>query len=66
MEPKFPNAHVQLVGQDGNAFFIIGRARKALRNAGASADDIEAFCEDAMSGNYDHVLRTVMEWCATS
>lgn len=64
--PKFPDIHVQLSGEDGNAFFIIGRTRAAMRKAGVSKDDVEAFIADAMSGDYHHVLNTVMKTVSTS
>lgn len=62
MNPKYPNIEVQLTGQDGNAFFIIARVNKALKEAGVSKEEIDDFMEDAMSGDYDHVLQTVMKW----
>ena len=52
---------VQLSGEDGNAFFIIGRVSKALRRAGHE-DLVEAFREEAMSGDYDHVIQTAMAY----
>lgn len=65
-EPKYPEIHVQLTHQDGNAFFIIGRVRKALKDGGVSNEEIDAFTEQAQSGDYDNVLRTVMEWVSIS
>lgn len=62
MSVKFPNITVQLTGEDGNAFFIIGRVGRALRKGGATKEEIADFTEDAMSGDYNHVLTTVMEW----
>lgn len=53
---------VQLSGEDGNAFFIIGRVRAALKKAGADAATIQAFTDKAQSGDYDNVLRTAMEY----
>ena len=50
-----------LIGQDGNAFNILGRARRALRDAGRG-DQWATFEAEATSGNYDHLLGTVMEW----
>lgn len=60
--PKFPQVKVQLVGQDGNAFFILGRCAQAARRAGVSQQDIEQFQNDATSGDYDHLLRTCMDY----
>lgn len=58
--PKYPHIEVELSGQDGNAFFIIGRVVSALRRAGVPADEVQSFQIEAMSGDYDNVLRTVM------
>lgn len=60
MTCKYPDIQVQLSGEDGNAFFIIGRVRKAMRQAGVDATEIDAFSKEAMSGDYDHVLQTCM------
>ena len=50
-----------LVGEDGNAFSILGRARHALLLAGRG-DEWATFEAEATSGNYDHLLVTVMNW----
>ena len=60
--PKFPDAHVQLVGQDGNAFFILARVVSALKDAGATKEEIDEFRTEATSGDYDHLLQTCTEW----
>ena len=64
--PKYPHVHVQLSGEDGNAFFIIGRTRAAMRRAGVPTDEIKAYAEDAMSGDYHNVLRVTMQTVSTS
>ncbi len=66
MKVKYPNVSVQLSGEDGNAFSIIGRVGKALRRAKVPESEIEAFQADAMSGDYDHVLQTAMKWVDVS
>ena len=60
--PKYPHVRVRLVGEDGNAFAILGRTKRALRNAGASAEDVAAFIGEATAGTYDDLLATVMRW----
>jgi len=65
-DPRYPDCKVQLSGEDGNAFFIIGRTSKALRRAGAPKEDIDAYIAEATSGDYDHVLQTTMRWVATA
>ena len=64
MEPKYPDIEVQLSGEDGRAM-IVGRVRRALRRNDVANDEINAFTEEAMSGDYDHVLQTCMRWVST-
>jgi hypothetical protein len=58
--PKFPEIVVPLVGEDGNAFAIMGRVAAALRKAG-HADAVRAYTYEAMSGDYDNLLRVTMQ-----
>ncbi len=53
---------LQLTGTDGNAFAILGQARAAMRKAGIDRAQIDAFMDEAQSGDYDHLLATCMEW----
>ena len=62
MEPLYPHINVKLVGEDGNAFAIIGKVRQALRRNRVDETEVEAFTEEAKSGDYDHLLRTAMRW----
>jgi hypothetical protein len=55
------NITVKLVGEDGNAFAILGKVSKALRNNG-HADLAKEFQKEAMSGDYDHLLCTAMDY----
>ena len=57
---KYPNVTVALVGEDGNAFAILGRVSKALRRAKVPKAEIDAFMAEATSGDYYHLLATVM------
>jgi hypothetical protein len=59
--PKFPEVTVQLTGESGNAFVIVSRVRKALERAG-HREEAKAFFDEALSGDYDHVLQTCMDW----
>ena len=52
---------VKMVGEDGNAFAILGRCRRVARRAGWSDGQIERFTDEAISGDYDHLLATVMD-----
>ena len=60
--PKYPDTTVELVGQNGNAFNILGICLRAMRRAGLSKEEQDAFQAEATSGNYDHLLATCMEW----
>lgn len=50
-----------LIGESGNAFAILGKAKRALKEAGRE-DEVERFLQQATSGNYLHLLSVVMEW----
>ena len=65
MTPKHPNITVELVGQDGNAFAILGRCQQAARDAGLEKAEIDTFIAEATSGDYDHLLQTAMRWFDT-
>ena len=58
---KQTNIPVKLVGLDGNAFSILGRCREALRR-GRRMDVWAEFHKEATSGDYDHLLCTVMDY----
>lgn len=62
MQPKYPNISVRLTGSDGNAWAVLGKMTGALRKAGVDQSEIKAFVEEAVGGDYDHLLRTCMEW----
>ena len=53
---------LKLTDLDGNAFFIIGRARDVAKKAGWSEGRIGKFVKEAMDGNYDHLLQICMEY----
>ena len=59
--PKY-SVSVPLIGQDGNAFAILGSVQRALRKAGASKEEINQYMQEAMSGDYNHLLSTTMDW----
>ena len=62
MEVKYPEITVQLTGNDGNAFAIMGAVDKALRRANVSTEERDAYRKESMSGDYDHLLQTAMRW----
>lgn len=63
---KYPHVAVQLSGQDDNAFAILGRIQKAMKEAGISTEEYRVFEKEATSGTYDELLRTAMRWVKVS
>ena len=49
---------LDLSGVDGNAYFILSKARRVAKQAGWADADIQAFIDQAKSGDYDHLLQT--------
>lgn len=60
-EVKAPDVTVRLVGEDGNAFAILGKVNKALKAAG-HADLAAEYMKEASSGDYNHLLATTMKY----
>jgi hypothetical protein len=53
---------VKLVGKDGNAFAILGAVHAALAKAGVPKEVQTKFMDEAMDGDYDHLLQVVMTY----
>ena len=60
--PKHPDVVVQLSGQDGNAFAILGSVQNAMRRAGVPEEERSQFYAEATAGDYDALLRTCLRW----
>jgi hypothetical protein len=52
----------KLIGEDDNAFSIIGRVKKALKSAGADQEYIDKYVGEATSGDYNKFLAVRMEY----
>lgn len=65
-QPKYPEIKIKLVGEDGNAYSILGRCTQAMRTAGLSKAEQKAFMDEATASDYDHLLATAMEWFDTN
>ena len=50
-----------LVGVDGNAYSVMGYVTNAMRQAGMSKEERDAYLKDAMSSDYNHLLVVSME-----
>lgn len=52
---------LKLTGVNGNAYALMGAAKRAASKAGVPAADIEAVLKEAMAGDYNHLLATLMD-----
>ena len=57
-----PKPFVPLLGESGNAFAVIGRVIRALRTSGHTAEEVDRYQQDAMAGDYDHLLQVTLRW----
>ena len=55
------DAVVQLAGEDGNAFGILGRVRRAILKSN-HPELVEQFLQEATSGDYNKMLITCMRY----
>jgi len=62
MEIRYPEVTVLLAGTDGNAFNVLGLVLAALKEIGAPPAERAAFLQEATRGDYQHLLRTAMQW----
>lgn len=53
---------VKLIGQNGNAFMIIGLCQRAARKAGWTNERWLKVRAEMQSGDYDNVLATAMRY----
>ena len=63
MDESITGVRVELVGHDGNAFSILAKCRRAMKDAGVAEETITAFLDEAKSGDYDQLLQTAMKYC---
>ncbi len=59
--PKYPHIVVQLSGEDGNGFAIVSKVRMALKRGVSEAVGLEYY-NDALSGDYDHLISTTAKY----
>jgi hypothetical protein len=62
MRGPIPKPTVKLIGQDGNAFSIMGRVKKALMQAGADKEYIDKYLKESTAGDYSYLLAVSMEY----
>lgn len=52
-----------LAGLDGNAWVLMGKFRRAAKGQNWTDGEVKAVLDECMSGDYNHLLRTLMEHC---
>jgi hypothetical protein len=61
MAAKYPEVLVRLDGS-GDDFRIVGQVTKAMRRVGIAEEEIENFCDEAISGHDHDLLRICGRW----
>ena len=56
---KETKPQLSIIGSDGNAFALLGKARQVAIKNGL---DWAKISEEAMSGDYNHLLSTLMKY----
>lgn len=60
---KYPEITVELIGQNGNIFNLIGICMQALRRAKVSKAERDIFVEEVThAGSYVGALAVIMRW----
>lgn len=60
---KYPEITVELIGQNGNIFNLIGICTQALRRAKVSKAERDIFVEEVThAGSYVEALAVIMRW----
>jgi len=54
---------LDLVGLDGNAFSLMGAFQRQARKEKWTQEEIKEVLDKAHSGDYDNLLRVLMEHC---
>ncbi len=55
--------NLELDGVNGNAFMIMGVFQRQAKKEGWSQQEIDTVLTEAKSGDYDHLLQTIMLHC---
>jgi hypothetical protein len=66
MATKTKTVNLDLVGLDSNAFSLLGAFQKQAKREGWKPEEIKAVVDEATTGDYDHLLRTLDAHCQPS
>ncbi len=53
---------VKLIGQDGNAFMILGLCQRAAKKAGWTQEQWSTVRDEMMAGDYNNLLCVAMDY----
>jgi hypothetical protein len=53
---------LNLVGLDGNSFYLMGAFSRQARKEGWSKEEIAEVMKECESGDYDHLLQTLTKY----
>ncbi len=60
---KYPEITVELIGQNGNIFNLIGICTHAMRRGGVNRDERDKFVDEVThAGSYVEALADIMRW----
>ena len=54
---------LELEGLDGNAFSLMGAFRRQAKKEGWTPEEIKEVLDECQTGDYDHLLQTLMAHC---
>lgn len=60
--PKYPNIKVKLIGENGNAFVVLGKTTQEMRRHKVPKEEIDAYMKEATSGDYDNLIQVTGKW----
>lgn len=63
METRKKKITLKLVGIDGNAFAVLGAFKNQAKKEAWTKEEIDVVIKEAMSGDYNHLLATIMDNC---
>ena len=66
MRVRYPNIHVRITEETPEASSILERVRFALKEGGASDEEVETYTREATSLCYNNLMFTTMVWVETS
>ncbi|MBI1307050.1 MAG: hypothetical protein GC181_10650 [Bacteroidetes bacterium] len=56
--------HLNLAGQDGNAFHLLGLFQNTARSQGWTQQEIQIVISQAQEGDYTHLLAVLELYCS--